>query len=207
MTSSWSLLHQPDPSHHPQESLSKKKGQTTLTFSSRTLRTPGKNFFLLANTFISSPNQQWTNLDPLTQDHQPDLPKNHLDLLKLTKPPRLPPGILHSVLHEPIIALIHHAVVPPVNILNVQSFQATFSANRTTPVIQIPMQRKVPPKMTTWTSTLHKSYLSYYDLSSCYHYVLFCLVVIMVTFAFALRFCQSHALLKHLCPFVIIKGV
>ena len=51
------------------------------------------------------------------------------------------------------------------------------------------------------------------DLSSCYHYVSFCLVVIMVAFAFtfafafALSFCQSHALLKHLCPFVIIKGV
>ncbi|KAH9698112.1 Endonuclease [Citrus sinensis] len=46
-------------------------------------------------------------------DPQPNLPKDQLNHPKLTKPPKLPLSILQSVLPETIIALIHHAVVPP----------------------------------------------------------------------------------------------
>ena len=181
MTSSWSLLHQLDPSPHPQTSLSKKKNQTTLTSASKILKTLGKNFFLSVNTFISFPNQQWMTLDPPNQDHQPNLPKKHLEPPKLTKPPKPP---LSQGTQETIIALTHLAVVLPVSI---QSSPNTFSKSVITLVIQTQMQQKVPLETTTWISTLHK---------------VVCLVaIIMFHFVlynydcFCFCFCQSHALI------------
>ncbi|KAH9762890.1 hypothetical protein KPL70_000974 [Citrus sinensis] len=60
----------------------------------------------------SFPNRQWMNPDLLNQD-PPANQHYQLNLPKLTKPPKLPLSILQSVLPETIIALVHHAVVPP----------------------------------------------------------------------------------------------
>ena len=134
----------------PLVSLLKKNDQITLTSYTKTPRTHGKISFLSANTFISFPNQQWMNLAPPYQDPQPNLPNDQLNHPKLTKPPKLPLSILQSVLPETIIALIHHAVVPPVSI---QSSPKPFSQN---PTVTIPMKLKAHPKTSTWISALRK---------------------------------------------------
>ncbi|KAH9734735.1 hypothetical protein KPL71_017479 [Citrus sinensis] len=70
---------------------------------------------------------------------QPNLPNDQLNHPKLIKPPKLP----LSILPETIIALIHHAVVPPVSI---QSSPRPFSQKAT---LTTHMRQKAHPKTST----------------------------------------------------------
>ncbi|KAH9801309.1 hypothetical protein KPL71_000978 [Citrus sinensis] len=80
-----------------------------LNFKGHTSNIQIQNSFGLKTSF---PNRQWMNPDLLNQD-PPANQHYQLNLPKLTKPPKLPLSILQSVLPKTIIALVHHAVVPP----------------------------------------------------------------------------------------------
>ncbi|KAH9780736.1 hypothetical protein KPL71_008195 [Citrus sinensis] len=107
---------------------------------------PWDAFLPLSQHLTSFPNRQWMNLAPLNQDPQLNPPNDQLNHPKLIKPPKLPLSILQSVPPETIIALIHHAVVPPVSI---QSSPKLSSKSTLTLVIRTQMRPKAHPKTST----------------------------------------------------------